>query len=570
MNHKRALLSIAAVISLTVPVLCPVHAASADMTTSVNVPIARWSDSEVEPRAVLLCIHGLGLHKGNFEALGKRMAQEGIITYAVDVRGFGEWQKYAQYSKVDLKGALADVGNVISSIKNKYPDLPVVLLGESMGGAIALHATAQNQDKVAGLISSVPAADRFHGADDELHIALNAFFRGFDAPINVGKMVVSRSTKKDELRQDWQNDPNARMKYTVRELMQFQSFMKSNKEMAHLIARTPVLMVQGGQDNLVIPAGTLALKNALTTPNKQFVLSGTSEHLIFEGDQFTDKVLGFVLSWIDKNVTPLPQSQLAHQGPSTVASLRNDDAVPETQIARNAESRPGDADGADVKTDGKTDITAQSQETRGDGAATSRTGTQLAMSTAGAVEPVAGNGAAISYWIELKRDGKRFKCNSRMKFKSGDQIRFHVIPEADGYAYVMLKEGTSGKSAVLFPEEGKNNLLRAGLDYPLPYDDWLAFDETPGIEKLSLMFSRTKVDTSNFGPRTEIAYIGETGAKDIVPTRMKLSWDPDAPAIISADAADSAALAGDGRSNVTKLVCLDPGVLAVDIALAHQ
>jgi acylglycerol lipase len=510
---------------------------------SVNVPVSSWVDPEVTPRAVMLCIHGLGLHKGNYEGFGKRLAKEGIITYAMDVRGFGEWQKYKQYQKVDLKGALNDCNSILTAIKTKYPDLPIILAGESMGGAFALHAAAMNQDKVAGLICSVPSGDRYQGSDSELHIGLNAIFRGFDANINVGKMVVKRATTDEKLRQQWKNDPLARMEFSPNELIQFKNFMGENESMAHLVNKSPVLFVQGGKDNLVLPAGTFALKKALGTPNSQFVLSGSSEHLLFESDQFNDKIVSYVLSWIDKNVTTLPDSVLAMNAPNTVASNKDNPQAADIQIASKDKDKHQ----------------ALPQQ-------------QIAMATPEdiASETEVSNG--ISYWIELLRGGKKYRCNSRTAFKSGDQIRFHVIPEVDGYAYVVLKQGSSGGKAVLYPPQEKaNNILRADVDYPLPYEGWLAFDNTPGIEKLSLVFSKHKVDTQRFtNDRIEVAYIGETGAKDIVPTRMKLSFDSEAPNIISADVAESTTIAHGNKSNVTRLVCLDAGMLAVDIALAHR
>lgn len=513
---------------------------------SVNVPVLSWMDTAVQPRVVMLCIHGLGLHKGNYEAIGKRLAKEGVITYSMDVRGFGDWKKMKGYEKIDLPGTLEDVGSLLTAIKTKYPDLPVILMGESMGGAIALHSAARYQNKVNGLICSVPSGDRFHGADDQLHIALNAIFKGFDANINVGKMVMGRSTSSETLRTEWKNDPLARMDFSIKELMQFQNFMKKNEEMAHLINKSPVLFVQGGKDTLVLPAGTFALKKALATPNSQFVLSGQSEHLIFESNQFSEKVLGYLLSWVNKNVAELPTSLLAHSGPNTVASNKDIAETPDIMIAQDPKK----------KEDERKNEEAQST---------------LAMATPGADDTIVTN-AGISYWIELKRGGKKFRCNSRMAFQSGDEIRFHVIPDVDGYAYIVLKQGTSGGKAVLFPpEKTTNNLLRADIDYPLPFEGWLAFDNNPGIEKLSLVFSRQKMDTNAFSDRIEVAYVGQEGSKDIVPTRMKLSFDDEAPAIISADSIDTnSAIAANKKSNVTRLVCLDTGVLAVDIALAHK
>jgi alpha-beta hydrolase superfamily lysophospholipase len=549
MKHIATCLAFSLLCGITLPNTFALAASNVPVSQpSVNIPVSSWADPNVTPRAVMVCIHGLGLHKGNYEDFGKRLAEEGIITYAMDVRGFGEWQKYKQYRKVDLKGALNDLNSILTAIKTKYPDLPIILTGESMGGAFALHGAALNQDKVAGLICSVPSGDRYRGEDDELHIALNAIFRGFDANINVGKMVVRRSTTNEKLRQEWKNDPLARMEFSPNELMQFQSFMKQNEEMAHLVQKSPVLFVQGGKDNLVLPAGTFALKKALGTANSQFVLSGSSEHLLFESNQFNDKIVAYVLAWIDKNVTPLPDSRLAMSAPDTVASVRDNPQAPDIQIASNKEKeKPVENTPQDtVAMANPADATSQA--------------------------PV--SNAGISYWIELKLGGKRFRCNSRTAFKSGDEIRFHVIPEVDGYAYVVLKQGTSGSKAVLYPPANQqHNILRADSDYPLPYEGWLAFDNTPGIEKLSLVFSRQKVDTNHFtNDRIEVAYIGETGSKDIVPTRMKLSFDSEAPNIISADVAETTSIAQNSnkRSNMTRLVCLDTGVLAVDIALHHH
>ena len=264
---------------------------------------------------------------------------------------------------------------------------------------------------------------------------------------------------------------------------------------------------------------------------------------MFESDQFNDKIVSYVLSWIDKNVTTLPDSVLAMNAPNTVASNKDNPQAADIQIASKDKDKHQ----------------ALPQQ-------------QIAMATPEdiASETEVSNG--ISYWIELLRGGKKYRCNSRTAFKSGDQIRFHVIPEVDGYAYVVLKQGSSGGKAVLYPPQEKaNNILRADVDYPLPYEGWLAFDNTPGIEKLSLVFSKHKVDTQRFtNDRIEVAYIGETGAKDIVPTRMKLSFDSEAPNIISADVAESTTIAHGNKSNVTRLVCLDAGMLAVDIALAHR
>src|SRR6185369_13421328 len=117
--------------------------------------------------------------------------------------------------------------NTLNAIHRANPGLPVFVLGESMGGAIALRATAMYPDLVQGLISSVPAGDRFNQNKTRLKVAFNAL-KGFDRPFDVGRGVINQATQDPELRESWENDPLSRMNLSPRELMQFQGFMNQN------------------------------------------------------------------------------------------------------------------------------------------------------------------------------------------------------------------------------------------------------------------------------------------------------------------------------------------------------
>ncbi|MBU6455295.1 MAG: alpha/beta hydrolase [Cyanobacteria bacterium REEB67] len=264
-----------------------------------NPPSSSWMPQDGDPAvsAVLLCIHGLGLHNETYEPFGKAMAHLGVATYAVDMRGFGSYRQAKGHEEVDFDGCLDDVYRTLKSIRRAQPTKPVFLLGESMGGAIALHAAALRPDLIDGLISSVPAGDRFKQGHTSLKVALQ-FLKDRHKQMNVGEAVVNQATKDPTLRQAWINDPLARMQLSAKELVQFQKFMNQNHEFARAIKDKPVLIVYGCLDKLVKPEGSQEIFNELSTTDKEIYPVSRAEHLIFEENQFSPEVISRLNAWI--------------------------------------------------------------------------------------------------------------------------------------------------------------------------------------------------------------------------------------------------------------------------------
>ena len=265
-----------------------------------DVPVIAWTDATVTPWAVVLCIHGLGLHKENFAMLGKKLASLGVQTYAMDVRGFGAWLKTDSQNRVDFEQTLLDVKSTLQAIKLAHPDLPLVLLGESMGGAIALQSAALYPELVDGLVSCVPSGDRFGQKLTTAKVAFN-LLRKSDKTLDVGKNIRNKVSEDEKLKQDWSDDPKARLHLTAKELFNFQSFMNQNIARAKQIKKVPTLIVQGAYDRLVKPASTIEIFNNVATYHKDLLLIGNAEHLVFENGQFMDHAVDVLTSWIDRN-----------------------------------------------------------------------------------------------------------------------------------------------------------------------------------------------------------------------------------------------------------------------------
>ncbi len=298
-------------------------------------PCIGWVNPLVKPRLALLCIHGLGLYSGSYQAFGNQMARLGIVTYAIDVRGFGSWKKSDGHTNIDLKACLNDVKSALEAIRQANPGLPVFLLGESMGGAIALRVASLYPDLIEGLISSVPAGERFQQKKTDLKIALE-YLKGKNKQFDVGTKLVAQATQNEKLRQDWSSNPLDRMNLSPNELIQFQSFMNDNHIAAKNVIDDPVLFVQGTQDKLVKPEGTWELFNELTTPDKYF-FAVPSEHLIFEEGQ--DKRADLVR--LSTMVSNWMRMVAAKDG--TIAQNRKNNSVSDQALEEPMDARVSDA-----------------------------------------------------------------------------------------------------------------------------------------------------------------------------------------------------------------------------------
>ncbi len=106
------------------------------------------------PRALVLLAHGFGEHAGRYGHVAAALTAAGYLVVAPDHHGHGRSQ--GPRAQVSFPTAVADLDALLTQQHAIHPDLPVFLLGHSMGGAIALRYAIAHQDRLAGLILSGP------------------------------------------------------------------------------------------------------------------------------------------------------------------------------------------------------------------------------------------------------------------------------------------------------------------------------------------------------------------------------------------------------------------------------
>lgn len=119
------------------------------MDDGARLPLARWTPEREEPWAVIIALHGMNDSRAAFRLAGPWWAEQGIETWAIDQRGFGQapgrgvWGGEARMTE--------DLRTSVALARARHPGAIIAVVGESMGGAVAIAAFASDRP---------PAADR--------------------------------------------------------------------------------------------------------------------------------------------------------------------------------------------------------------------------------------------------------------------------------------------------------------------------------------------------------------------------------------------------------------------------
>jgi acylglycerol lipase len=111
--------------------------------------LQRWEPAGGDPWAVIVAVHGMNDDANAFRLAAPVWARDGIATFAYEQRGFGHSPGFGVWPGPALM--TEDLRTVTALVRARYPRATVAVVGESMGGSVAIEAFASGRP---------PAADR--------------------------------------------------------------------------------------------------------------------------------------------------------------------------------------------------------------------------------------------------------------------------------------------------------------------------------------------------------------------------------------------------------------------------
>lgn len=150
---------------------------------------------EQEAKAVIQIVHGMCEHKERYEEVMRYLAKEGYAVFIHDKRGHGA----SVLAEEDLgymyggnaEAYLEDILQVNEFAKERYPELPLVLFGHSMGSLGVRTFTKKYDDKIDALIvCGSPSKNPSLGAGQMLVNVQKKLFGGRHVAKLLAKMSI--------------------------------------------------------------------------------------------------------------------------------------------------------------------------------------------------------------------------------------------------------------------------------------------------------------------------------------------------------------------------------------------
>ena len=251
------------------------------------------------PKGIIFCIHGLGAHSQWFAPLAEKLYQENLWVVAPDLRGFGLWQG-EKGDITDFSIYLEDLEKFLRDLYSE--DLPLFLLGESMGGLLSTYLAGRNSAKFSGMVLLSPAVEfQFRNVSHGLavKILLSVIFtdgrRRFPLPIEPRFLVGNQEDTLKALEEDTLKV----FDFSGRLLWQLLKHMHGVKKIATKILM-PTLILQAGEDKVVRPVGSRKLYRIIPSRDKRLIIMPGAEHSLLN-DVCKEEVYEKICKWFSRD-----------------------------------------------------------------------------------------------------------------------------------------------------------------------------------------------------------------------------------------------------------------------------
>jgi acylglycerol lipase len=261
---------------------------------NANIYYQAWLP-EGDVKVVLLVVHGLGEHCGRYMNVVNHFVPLGCAVYGLDHMGHGKSEGRREFVE-----CFEDYTNTLTiyyhMVKGWQAGKPLFLLGHSMGGLIVSYYLLRHQANFRGAVISAPSI-KISDSISPATITIGKILSVLTPTVGLLKLNANDISRDPEVVTAYLNDPlvfhgktSARL---AAELLKAMMFVAAEADKITL----PIIIVQGGEDKLVDPAGAQMLYNKASSKDKAIKVYEGLYHEVFNEPERT-RVLKDVETWL--------------------------------------------------------------------------------------------------------------------------------------------------------------------------------------------------------------------------------------------------------------------------------
>jgi alpha-beta hydrolase superfamily lysophospholipase len=255
-----------------------------------------WQPDDVQSRAVICLVHGLGEHSGRYNYLADQITQASYTLLSFDLRGHGQSQGPRGHTP-SYEALLNDVNFFLNEVDKNFPELPHFLYGHSLGGNLVLNYVLRRQSHLKGVIATDPWL-RLAFEPPRVKVILaqitNYIWPSFSQKNGLDTKVLSRDP---EVVHAYENDPLVHGNISAR---MFISIYQSGRWALEHASEfpLPLLLMHGGDDKIISLEASREFASKVTGKCTFRIWDGLYHEIHNEPEK--QAVFAFLISWLNK------------------------------------------------------------------------------------------------------------------------------------------------------------------------------------------------------------------------------------------------------------------------------